>query len=74
MSKVGDSGVDNWLGVFAFVAAALSASFYVIVARLYATQNNVVDLVFGQLLVGTIFALAIFLEPTQTLTMLPVLK
>jgi drug/metabolite transporter (DMT)-like permease len=60
VSKVGDSGVDNWLGVFAFVAAALSASFYVIVARLYATQNNVVDLVFGQLLVGTIFALAIF--------------
>ena len=60
VSKVGESGVDNWLGVFAFVAAALSASFYVIVARLYATQNNVVDLVFGQLLVGTIFALAIF--------------
>ena len=60
VSKVGESGVDNWLGVFAFIAAALSASFYVIVARVYATQNNVVDLVFGQLLVGTIFALAIF--------------
>jgi len=60
VSKVGDSGVDNWLGVFAFVAAALSASFYVIVARIYATKNNVVDLVFGQLLVGTIFALVIF--------------
>ena len=60
VSKVGDSGVDNWLGVFAFIAAALSASFYVIVARIYATKNNVVDLVFGQLLVGTIFALVIF--------------
>jgi drug/metabolite transporter (DMT)-like permease len=60
VSKVGDSGVDNWLGVFAFIAAALSASFYVIVARVYATKNNVVDLVFGQLLVGTIFALVIF--------------
>jgi drug/metabolite transporter (DMT)-like permease len=60
VSKVGDSGVDNWLGVFAFIAAALSASFYVIVARIYATKNNVVDLVFGQLLVGTIFALLIF--------------
>jgi drug/metabolite transporter (DMT)-like permease len=60
VSQVGDSGVDNWLGVFAFIAAALSASFYVIVARIYATKNNVVDLVFGQLLVGTIFALVIF--------------
>ena len=60
VSKVGESGVDNWLGVFAFIAAALSASFYVIVARVYATENNVVDLVFGQLLVGTIFALVIF--------------
>ena len=60
VSEVGDSGVDNWLGVFAFIAAALSASFYVIVARIYATKNNVVDLVFGQLLVGTIFALVIF--------------
>ena len=60
VSQVGDSGVDNWLGVFAFIAAALSASFYVIVARVYATKNNVVDLVFGQLLVGTIFALVIF--------------
>ena len=60
VSKVGDSGVDNWLGVFAFIAAALSASFYVIVARVYATKNNVVDLVFGQLLVGTVFALVIF--------------
>ena len=60
VSKVGDSGVDNWLGVFAFIAAALSASLYVIVARIYATKNNVVDLVFGQLLVGTIFALVIF--------------
>ena len=60
VSKVGDSGVDNWLGVFAFIAAALSASFYVIVARVYATKNNVVDLVFGQLFVGTIFALVIF--------------
>jgi drug/metabolite transporter (DMT)-like permease len=60
VSKVGDSGVDNWLGVFAFIAAALSASFYVIVARIYATKNNVVDLVFGQLLVGTVFALVIF--------------
>ena len=60
VSKVGDSGVDNWLGVFAFTVAALSASFYVIVARVYATKNNVVDLVFGQLLVGTIFALVIF--------------
>jgi len=62
VSKVGESGVDNWLGVFAFIAAALSASFYVIVARIYATENNVVDLVFGQLLIGTIFALVIFLE------------
>jgi drug/metabolite transporter (DMT)-like permease len=61
VSKVGESGVDNWLGVFAFFAAALSASFYVIVARLYASQDNVVDLVFGQLLVGTIFALVIFI-------------
>ena len=60
VSQVGDSGVDNWLGVFAFIAAALSASFYVIVARIYATKNNVVDLVFGQLLVGTVFALVIF--------------
>ena len=60
VSKVGDSGVDNWLGVFAFIAAALAASLYVIVARIYATKNNVVDLVFGQLLVGTIFALVIF--------------
>ena len=60
VSQVGDSGVDNWLGVFAFIAAALSASLYVIVARIYATKNNVVDLVFGQLLVGTIFALVIF--------------
>ena len=60
VSQVGNSGVDNWLGVFAFIAAALSASFYVIVARIYATKNNVVDLVFGQLLVGTIFALVIF--------------
>ena len=61
VSKVGESGVDNWLGVFAFIAAALSASFYVIVARIYATETNVVDLVFGQLLIGTIFALVIFL-------------
>ena len=61
VSKVGESGVDNWLGVFAFIAAALSASFYVIVARIYATENNVIDLVFGQLLIGTIFALVIFL-------------
>jgi drug/metabolite transporter (DMT)-like permease len=60
VSQVGNSGVDNWLGVFAFIAAALAASLYVIVARIYATKNNVVDLVFGQLLVGTIFALAIF--------------
>ena len=60
VSQVGDSGVDNWLGVFAFIAAALAASLYVIVARIYATKNNVVDLVFGQLLVGTIFALVIF--------------
>ena len=60
VSQVGNSGVDNWLGVFAFIAAALSASLYVIVARIYATKNNVVDLVFGQLLVGTIFALVIF--------------
>jgi drug/metabolite transporter (DMT)-like permease len=60
VSGVSSSGVDNWLGVFAFTAAALSASFYVIVARLYATENNVVDLVFGQLLVGTVFALIVF--------------
>jgi drug/metabolite transporter (DMT)-like permease len=60
VSQVGNSGVDNWLGVFAFIAAALAASLYVIVARIYATKNNVVDLVFGQLLVGTIFALVIF--------------
>ncbi|MFM1986165.1 MAG: hypothetical protein RIS18_382, partial [Actinomycetota bacterium] len=60
VSGVSNSGVDNWLGVFAFTAAALSASFYVIVARLYATENNVVDLVFGQLLVGTVFALIVF--------------
>ena len=60
VSRVGESGVDNWLGVFAFIAAALAASFYVIVARVYATENNVVDLVFGQLLIGTIFALVIF--------------
>jgi drug/metabolite transporter (DMT)-like permease len=61
VSGVSNSGTDNWLGVFAFTAAAFSASLYVIVARLYATKNNVVDLVFGQLLVGTIFALVIFL-------------
>jgi drug/metabolite transporter (DMT)-like permease len=67
VSKVGDSGVDNWLGVFAFIAAALSASFYVIVARIYATKNNVVDLVFGQLLVGTIFALVIFFGTNSNL-------
>jgi len=60
VSQVGNSGVDNWLGVFAFIAAALAASLYVIVARIYATKNNVVDLVFGQLLVGTIFAVVIF--------------
>jgi len=60
VSGVSNSGVDNWLGVSAFTAAAIAASLYVIVARLYATQNNVVDLVFGQLLVGTIFALIIF--------------
>ena len=60
VSKVGSSGVDNWLGVMAFLAAALCASFYVIVARIYATENNVVDLVFGQLLFGTLFALVIF--------------
>ena len=60
VSGVSNSGVDNWLGVSAFIAAAIAASLYVIVARLYATQNNVVDLVFGQLLVGTFFALIIF--------------
>ena len=60
VSGVSNSGVDTWLGVSAFVAAAIAASLYVIVARLYATQNNVVDLVFGQLLVGTVFALIIF--------------
>jgi drug/metabolite transporter (DMT)-like permease len=60
VSGVSNSGVDNWLGVSAFTAAAIAASLYVIVARLYATQNNVVDLVFGQLLVGTFFALIIF--------------
>ena len=60
VSGVSNSGVDNWLGVSAFTAAAIAASLYVIVARLYATQNNVVDLVFGQLLVGTVFALIIF--------------
>ena len=60
VSGVSNSGVDNWLGVSAFFAAAIAASLYVIVARLYATQNNVVDLVFGQLLVGTVFALIIF--------------
>lgn len=60
VSQVGDSGVDNWLGVNAFILAAIAASLYVIVARKYATQNNVADLVFGQLLVGTIFALIIF--------------
>jgi drug/metabolite transporter (DMT)-like permease len=60
VSGVRNSGVDNWLGVSAFFAAAIAASLYVIVARLYATQNNVVDLVFGQLLVGTVFALIIF--------------
>jgi len=60
VSGVSNSGVDNWLGVFAFFAAAIAASLYVIVARLYATQNNVVDLVFGQLLVGTVFASIIF--------------
>lgn len=60
VSGVSNSGVDNWLGVSAFTVAAIAASLYVIVARLYATQNNVVDLVFGQLLVGTFFALIIF--------------
>ena len=60
VSQVGDSGVDNWLGVNAFILAAIAASLYVIVARKYATQDNVADLVFGQLLVGTIFALIIF--------------
>jgi drug/metabolite transporter (DMT)-like permease len=60
VSGVSNSGVDNWLGVSAFIAAAIAASLYVIVARVYATQNNVVDLVFGQLLVGTVFALIIF--------------
>jgi drug/metabolite transporter (DMT)-like permease len=60
VSGVSNSGVDNWLGVSAFMAAAVAASLYVIVARVYATQNNVVDLVFGQLLVGTVFALIIF--------------
>ena len=60
VSGVSNSGVDNWLGVSAFTAAAIAASLYVIVARIYATQNNVVDLVFGQLLVGTFFALIIF--------------
>ena len=60
VSGVSNSGVDNWLGVSAFMAAAVAASLYVIVARVYATQNNVVDLVFGQLLVGTVFALVIF--------------
>jgi drug/metabolite transporter (DMT)-like permease len=60
VSGVSNSGVDNWLGVSAFMAAAIAASLYVIVARVYATQNNVVDLVFGQLLVGTVFALIIF--------------
>ena len=60
VSGVSNSGVDNWLGVSAFTAAAIAASLYVIVARIYATQNNVVDLVFGQLLVGTVFALIIF--------------
>lgn len=60
VSGVSNSGVDNWLGVSAFTAAAIAASLYVIVARLYATQNNVVDLVFGQLGVGTFFALIIF--------------
>jgi drug/metabolite transporter (DMT)-like permease len=60
VSGVSNSGVDNWLGVSAFMAAAIAASLYVIVARVYATQNNVVDLVFGQLLVGTVFALVIF--------------
>jgi drug/metabolite transporter (DMT)-like permease len=60
VSGVSNSGVDNWLGVSAFTVAAIAASLYVIVARLYATQNNVVDLVFGQLLVGTVFALIIF--------------
>jgi drug/metabolite transporter (DMT)-like permease len=60
VSGVSNSGVDNWLGVSAFTAAAIAASLYVIVARVYATQNNVVDLVFGQLLVGTFFALIIF--------------
>lgn len=60
VSGVSNSGVDNWLGVSAFTAAAIAASLYVIVARIYATQNNVIDLVFGQLLVGTFFALIIF--------------
>ena len=60
VSGVSNSGVDNWLGVSAFTVAAIAASLYVIVARVYATQNNVVDLVFGQLLVGTFFALIIF--------------
>ena len=65
VSGVSNSGVDNWLGVSAFTAAAIAASLYVIVARLYATQNNVVDLVFGQLLVGTVFALIIFFGPNS---------
>lgn len=60
VSGVSNSGVDNWLGVSAFTAAAIAASLYVIVARIYATQNNVIDLVFGQLLVGTVFALIVF--------------
>jgi len=60
-SQVSSSGVDNWLGVSAFTAAAIAASLYVIVARIYAKDNKVVDLVFGQLLVGTIFAVLIFL-------------
>lgn len=61
VSEVSSSGTNSLLGVFAFLLASISAAFYVIVARLKATTENVLDLVLGQLLIGTVFALFLFL-------------
>jgi len=60
VSEVRSGGEDSWFGVFAFTLSAIFASLYVVVARIYAVKENVVDLVFGQLFVGTIFAFIIF--------------
>jgi drug/metabolite transporter (DMT)-like permease len=68
VSQVNSNGQDNWLGVFAFLLAAISAALYVIVARQKASTENVVDLVFGQLLIGTVFSLIIFVTTRSNFT------